>query len=320
MIDLAAIFSDVMAMDPSALPMLREQIRLIAAGAPNAVATRRTTSSAAPAPSYIAVIPITGVLTPQPTWVGELLGWTPCSEISAAVTAAAADDQVEQILLSVNSPGGSCFATQETGDAILGARSKKTVTAFVNPLCASGAYWLASQATRVLMMPSGQCGSVGVFAVHYDQSRALDAAGITATYVFSGRFKVEQNEDQPLTDEARAFAQGMVQDYYQTFVNAVARGRGVSASTVQASFGQGRMFGAREAVRVGMVDATANSLLDVVNSQRSERGRPASTSSKPRLAAMQRELEMSEIENGLTRAPSALARAQREVAIAEGEL
>lgn len=74
------------------------------------------------------------------------------------------------------------------------------------------------------------------------------------TFIHAGEHKVEGNAYEPLDDEAKAFFQSRVDDYYGMFVDAVARGRGVSPATVRRDFGQGRVYGGREAVQLGMAD------------------------------------------------------------------
>jgi ClpP class serine protease len=75
--------------------------------------------------------------------------------------------------------------------------------------------------------------------------------------ISAGKYKVEGNPFEPLSDEARAAFQARVDDYYRMFVDAVARYRGVSAAEVRSGFGEGRVVGAREAVRLGMADRIA---------------------------------------------------------------
>jgi ClpP class serine protease len=82
----------------------------------------------------------------------------------------------------------------------------------------------------------------------------LDAKGLTPTLVSAGKYKVEGNELSPLTDAARASVQGVVDSYYEMFVNSVARGRGYAPVTVRNGFGEGRTLGAGAAVQEHLAD------------------------------------------------------------------
>jgi ClpP class serine protease len=104
-------------------------------------------------------------------------------------------------------------------------------------------------------------GSIGVYAVHHDESALDEALGIRHTVVSAGKYKAE-GVYQPLSSEAIQHLQNMVDEMYGHFVDSVARGRGVSAADVRDGFGEGRVVLAREAVRQGMVDRIAT--LDTV--------------------------------------------------------
>lgn len=167
----------------------------------------------------------------------------------------AADPTIETIFLDIDSPGGYVTGTQEAADAVYAARKKKAVVALVNPLAASAAYWIASQAETIIGVPSADVGSIGVFMTHFDCSAMMEQAGVKPTFVYAGEYKVEGNSYEPLGDEAKAFFQSQVDSTYSDFINAVARGRGVSAQTVMDKFGKGRCYDALTAKKLGMIDS-----------------------------------------------------------------
>lgn len=166
----------------------------------------------------------------------------------------AADDTVSSIILDIASPGGTVVGVPEAAAAIFAARSSKRVIAAVSPLAASAAYWLASQADEIIVTPSGDLGSIGVYMLHMDVSEAMKTAGVTATFIKAGRFKTEANSFEALGAEARAALQSDVDDVYEWFIKDVARGRDVHPSTVRAGFGEGRVVSAQKALRLGMAD------------------------------------------------------------------
>lgn len=167
----------------------------------------------------------------------------------------ASDPSIDQIILDIDTPGGMVTGTQEAADAVWAARKKKPVIGLVNPLCASAGYWIASQCSSIVGVPSADIGSIGVFMCHYDCSVMLQNAGIKPTYIFAGEYKTEGNSSEPLTAEGLAWFQSEVDQTYSDFINAVARGRGVTAQNVLDKFGKGRCFGAPMAKKVGMIDS-----------------------------------------------------------------
>lgn len=218
---------------------------------------QRRRASIASQAGAVQVIPIHGVLTQRGNMIDEISGpgSTSTEMLTQALREAVADDSVASILLDVDSPGGSVYGVSELADEIYQARSKKPVIAVANSLAASAAYWLASSATEFYITPGGEAGSIGVIMTHTDFSRANDMAGVKVTYITAGKYKSEGNADEPLSAEAQAYEQGRIDDYYSAFTRAVARGRGVSVATVRgASYGEGRVLGAKDAVAAGMAD------------------------------------------------------------------
>jgi signal peptide peptidase SppA len=171
---------------------------------------------------------------------------------------AVADDAVSQILLDIDSPGGSVYGVSELGDAILSARAQKPVVAIANSLAASAAYWIGSQAGEFYVTSGGEVGSIGVWQAHQDYSKAMDEAGVKTTLISAGKFKVEGNPYAPLDEEAQGFMQSRVDDYYAAFTKAVAKGRGVPIIEVRDGMGQGRVLGADAALAQNMVDGIAS--------------------------------------------------------------
>lgn len=249
--------------------------------APQAAAQRREDTAKASG-GAVAVIPVYGVLTHR-AYAAQSISTTLTSTegLAAMVRSAEANPEVSTIVLDVNSPGGSVFGVQEVGDAIYRARSSKPVIAVVNSIAASGGYWVASQATEVVITPSGMAGSIGAFMAHEDRSEKYAKEGIKRTYVHAGKYKVEGNDSGPLEGEALEYTQAMVDGFYSSFVRAVARGRGVSVETARgADFGQGRMVMAKDAVTRGMANRIGT-LDDVI----AEQSKPAARRKSGALSA-----------------------------------
>ena len=201
----------------------------------------------------VAVVPISGMIDQKPGF------WTDTStdQLQAILSDLAANPNVGAIVLDVDSPGGIVFGTPETSEVIRGLRKTKAIYGIANSMAASAAYYLASAATKLFITPSGQVGSIGVWSMHIDISKALDEVGFKVTLIAAGKYKVEGNPFEPLGDEARKAWQSDVSAYYDQFVEDVARNRGRRASTVRGGFGEGRMVLAAPAAEEGMADGIA---------------------------------------------------------------
>lgn len=256
-LDLGGFFSGPLAITPEGLRSLQLHVEMVAAGRldPSAAsATPRTRRQ-----GTVAVIPVRGPLSHRATLLGSLLGWSNTADVAEQVKAALDDGMVSEILLHVESPGGSVYGIEELAAVVYSGRDRKRITAWADPLAASAAYWIGAAATRFLAMPSGEVGSIGVIGVHFDFSQALDKAGIKPTIIASSRYKGEGSEYAPLAPEARSEYQRRVDEIHARFVADVARFRGVPTTTVEERFGQGRVVGARDAVSRGMLDGLATS-------------------------------------------------------------
>lgn len=187
------------------------------------------------------------------------------TEFQQAFRQAAADSSVKAIVLDVDSPGGQVDLVPETAAMIRAARRPdRPIVAVANTLAASAAYWIASAAEELVVTPSGEVGSIGVYVLHEDVSQTLETLGVRMTFISEGPRKVELNPFEPLTAEARAALQASVRYTYDMFVADVAKFRNVPQSVVRADpeksdkhFGGGRVYPAKEAVRLGMADRVA---------------------------------------------------------------
>lgn len=205
----------------------------------------------------VAVLPVFGVLAHRMNLMTEISGGTSTEILGQWFDTAVADKSVGTIVLDIDSPGGSVHGLQELSDKIYKARGKKTIIAIANDLAASAAYWIATAADRVVVTPGGLVGSVGTVAVHTETSKMDEEAGVKHTLIHAGKNKVEGNPYEPLTESARDDVQRLVDQYYDQFISDVARNRGVDESKVFGSFGQGRVYGGRDAVKRGMADKVA---------------------------------------------------------------
>lgn len=202
----------------------------------------------------IAVIPIYGTIVQRASQIDICDGGTSTDQISSMLNQALADETVGQILLEIDSPGGSVYGVSEVANEIRAARAQKPVVAIANSLAASAAYWLGCSAGEFYVTPGGEVGSIGVWSAHEDWSKAMEEAGVDVTLISAGKFKTEGNPYGPLDEDAKAFQQSRVDDYYGMFTAAVAKGRNVPVAQVRDGMGQGRVLGADHALAEKMVD------------------------------------------------------------------
>lgn len=212
----------------------------------------------------IAIVGLKGVLMPGMDIFEMIFGIEGgLSSFQRNFHEAASNPEVGAIVMDVDSPGGLVDQIPETAAMVREAASRKKVVAVSNTLAASGAYWLASQANEIVVTPSGEAGSIGVYATHLDLSERLAKDGVKPTLVSAGKFKTEGNPYQPLNSAAEAAIQEAVDDYYNLFVKDVATGREASVSDVKSGFGEGRVLTAKRAVEAGLADRV-ETLDDVV--------------------------------------------------------
>ena len=222
----------------------------------------------------IAVVPLRGVIMPRAGMLEMCGGGTSVETFTAAFRSAMADETVGQILIDIDSPGGSVYGVGELAAEIRAARGTKPVVGIANHVAASAAYWIGSACSELYVAPSGQVGSIGVIVAHEDISKALALAGVNVTLVTAGKYKAEGNSYAPLDAEARANIQADVDAYGADFTNAVARGRGVGVDQVRKGMGQGRMLRGSAAQAASMVDGVAT-FDEVIRRMQASAQRPA---------------------------------------------
>ncbi len=207
----------------------------------------------------VAVIPLHGVIVHRADLFTDISGASSIERFRARLNEALADQAVASILIDIDSPGGTVDGVIEMAEEIRAARGgEKPIRAIANTEAASAAYWLGAQADELIVSPSGEVGSIGVWSAHVDRSKFDEIVGVKTTLISSGKYKVEGNPFEPLGEEARDAMQADVDRYYQHFIADVAKGRGVSKAKVEKDFGEGRMVGPAQALAAGMVDRVAS--------------------------------------------------------------
>lgn len=237
------------------------------------VAKPKTTRAGA-----VAVLPVFGVIAHRMDQFMAMSGGTSTERLAADFRAMLADDSVGAIMLEFDTPGGTVDGVPELAAEIFKARGQKPIIAHVNTMAASAGYFLASQADEIVMSPSSEVGSIGVYAMHEDWSKALDEEGVKVTFITAGEGKVAGNPYEPLSEDARADIQKRVDEVYGDFVAAVSKGREVAKSDITKVW-QAKMYGAKEAVKLGMADRVGTLEDTIARLMGKSRGRSAAAAS-----------------------------------------
>lgn len=204
-------------------------------------------------PPGIAVVRVEGVLLPKvPQWMKDFgLRVTGYTDVADQVRAHASNPSVNEIVMLVDSPGGTVQGVINASAAVREAATRKDVTVWVDGMCASGAYWLACGATRIYAAPTATLGSIGVYQVWYDETARLEKHGITPVVIRSGAMKGMGLDG--LTEEQIAAEQENVDALAELFRVAVSNGRGMDpGKTLAVSTGQ--LWTAERARDAGLAD------------------------------------------------------------------
>jgi len=213
--------------------------------------------------SNVAVVKIDGVIDKHIS-NSELQCYGGCDldDVQKALGLALMDDDIDTIVLAVNSPGGSVSGVPEMAAMIARASQQKDVIAYAETECCSAAYYIASQAGEVIAAPSAILGSIGVYLALLDESRALEMEGYRVELIKAGKYKAAGASFKPITPEEKALFQARVDDIYSAFTGAVRDARG----DVDEDDMQGQVFDAEDAIAKNLADGIVESLDELVAS------------------------------------------------------
>lgn len=199
----------------------------------------------------VLTIPVKGMLMAGlPFALGSMA--TGYEYITAAVERGAADPDVKEIVLDINSPGGTVPGCFDCADAIFAARGEKPIRAVANEAAYSAAYAIASSADSIQVARTGGVGSIGVMTAHMDMSAALEARGVKVTSITAGKHKDDGAPFKPLSDHAKKHMTDRVNAIHDIFVSTVARNRDMDEQAVRDT--EAATFMAQEAVELGLAD------------------------------------------------------------------
>ena len=204
---------------------------------------------------YIAELHLEGTITDGTSGDGYSQSW-----IMDRIEALTYDEFNKGIMLYIDSPGGSVYATSEVYKALKNYQeyTENPVYVYMGDMAASGGYYVAAGADRIYANENCWTGSIGVIVgTVYDFSELLDNLGIKAINITSGKNKGMGDSTQPLTDEQKAIYQGLVDDAFDRFVSVVAEGRDMTDDEVR-KLADGRVYTAGQALENGLIDAVGD--------------------------------------------------------------
>lgn len=171
-----------------------------------------------------------------------------------AIDDARKDNTIKAIVIRVDSPGGSSYASDVIWRAVELAKAKKPVVISMSDVAASGGYYIACNANKIVAEPSTYTGSIGIFAGKPVMKEFYNWLGISNEYVLRGKNAGLFRETEKFTPEEREKFFGLIKStYYDEFVPKVAKGRGRDPEYID-SIGQGRVWTGAQAKENGLVD------------------------------------------------------------------
>lgn len=170
---------------------------------------------------------------------------------------AAEDDAIKAVVLRINSPGGSAAASQELYEEVKRLSDTKPVVVSMADVAASGGYYIAAPADKIVANGSSVTGSIGVRMEYLYFYELMDKYGVGAGNLTTGPYKDTGSPFRPMREDERKLMQAMLDDMYEQFVTAVADGRGMEKAEVR-KLADGRVYTGEQALEAGLIDEIGN--------------------------------------------------------------
>lgn len=206
--------------------------------------------------NHIAVIPVHGILVPRAGTISNA-----CEEVmsyellQSQITQALNNDSINEIVLDINSGGGTAQAAFECAEFIHQAQQRKPIRAIVNFNAYSGAYLIASACTEIIVSTTSGVGSIGVYQKRTDLTQWYQENGIKINTFFRGDRKVDFHPDMEMSEQEQQAINTHMDKTYQMFVDAVAKYRGLTQQQVVNT--QADCFEGEQAIAIGLADTLA---------------------------------------------------------------
>ncbi len=193
---------------------------------------------------------MSGESTP-PVWGGDATMGS--STITRALRSAREDEDIEAVVLRVDSPGGSSLASDLIWREVQLTREEKPVVVSMSDYAASGGYYIAMGADEIVAEPGTLTGSIGVFSGKFSFEETYDKIGLSVETVERGEFADMLTSSRPYTPEERDVIAEAIEEFYQSFITKAAQGRGVEPEEID-RVARGRVWTGSQAAEIGLVD------------------------------------------------------------------
>jgi len=177
-------------------------------------------------------------------------GGTPADDIVEQIERADEDDSAEALVVKLNTPGGEVVPSEDIRSAA--ADFDGPTVAYATDTCASGGYWIASGCDELWAREASVVGSIGVIGSRVNAKELADRLGVSYERFAAGRYKDAGTPLKELDEDERGYLQGLVDDYYDNFVDRVAEGRELEPATIRET--EARVYLGEEAHELGLVD------------------------------------------------------------------
>ncbi len=220
----------------------------------------------------VALVKIEGVLLSSDRLVEELRDY-------------AEDSSVKAIVLRIDSPGGGVVPSQEIYNAVKYARKEgKKVVVSMGSVAASGGYYVAAAADKIVANPGTLTGSIGVKMEFANLEKLLEKIGVQGMVVKSGEYKDVGSPFRAMTDTEKKLLQEVIDDVHAQFIKAVAEGRNLPEADVRA-IADGRIFTGQQALSLKLVDQMGdlNDSIQLAGSMAGIKGKPHVTEKRKKI-------------------------------------
>ena len=222
----------------------------VAIDMPFYIANIRQENSRKQAADKIAVVVAKGTIFDGEQPEGDIGGDT----LSQILSDLRYDPQVKAIVLRIDSPGGSAFASDNIRDSLYGQGNQQVpIVVSMGSYAASGGYWIAAEADKIVAMPSTITGSIGVYSMIPTFEKTLGKLGVNSDGVGTTDIADIMQLDRPMSKQAKVILQSSVDHIYDRFINLVATGRDQSPEVIH-DIAQGRIWTGQQALERGLVD------------------------------------------------------------------
>jgi protease-4 len=174
--------------------------------------------------------------------------------VKCALEQAVEDKHVKAIVLRINSPGGEVTASDMLYNAVKKAAKEKPVIVYMDSMAASGGYYVACGATKIVASETTLTASIGVIMETMNYHELFGKVGLSMATFTSGAFKDSLSGARPMRDDEKAYIQNLVTQMYDRFLGIVSEARGVPKDTLKGTVADGRVVTGREALNAKLVD------------------------------------------------------------------